>query len=482
MTIESKTLWATKVLFIFAIVYPLLLFPGALFFKPVSLFDVQSQTVEMYQQLPKVLLLLVTGLLGFLTFKPKIRNNPFLWLIVTHLGLVIAGCLNSRDELTFSILGPDRRMDGLLYQTGLVLFALFVYQVVRRKPDVIRTLLFGLFWSGIIQSVLVGLQRFNLDFIGRLVSWKALQAPVGSVGQPGMLAGLLLVSLLAGLWLYGVETNQRNRWLMLAGILLVAAATGITTNRSVLLGLSIGLVGLNLKRRSWEILAVSGLSLLVLFGANTWLQSKSTNREYADPTTGKTRILFWKLALSNVLKIPGEPLIGGGPDAFRLSILRDPQVDKLLPIYRLEYGWPRNTKVLKAVITQEKDSPLRSRSLTVTFDHYKNTKNLTLDYPIILDKTHNMLLDRLLDYGGFSVLVWLMLYLFPVWRGIRNPNALHSGVSWIILGTFIYYFTWFPVIQVEPLHILMVAVGWALFAKEPAADNNLVQTPKAKAA
>ncbi|MER3482774.1 MAG: hypothetical protein C4332_06110 [Meiothermus sp.] len=477
----SKTFWATRVLFIFTIVYPLFLFPGALFSKPTSLFDAQSQTVEMYQQLPKVVILLVAGLLGLLTFKPKTRNNPFLWLLLAHLVLVLAGCLNSRDEITFSILGPDRRMDGLLYQTGLVLFTLFVYEVVRRKPDAIRTLFLGLFWSGLIQSILVLLQRFDLDVIGRLVSWNAFQAPVGSIGQPGMLAGLLLVSLLTGLWLYTMESNRQYQWLLLAGIMLVAAATGMTTNRSVLLGLGIGLVGLNLNQRSWKILIVSCLSMLALFGANVGL-NRFEQRKYADPTTGTSRILFWKLALGNLLGIPGQPMIGGGPDAFRLSILRNPQVDKLLPIYRLEYGWPSNTKVAKAEITQERNAPLRSNSLTVTFDYYKTQKSLTLDYPLTLDKTHNMLLDRLLDYGGFSVLVWLLLYLFPTWRGFHNPNALHSGVSWISLGIFIYYLTWFPVIQVEPLHLLVVAVGWALFTKEPVASNNLVQSPKAKTA
>lgn len=480
MTAQNNVKQATQGLFIFVIVYPLFLFPGALFLKPETLFDIHSQSVEWFQQLPKVLLLLAAGLLGFLTFKPQNKKDPFLWLLGLHLLLVIVGCLNARDALTFSILGPDRRMDGLLYQTGLVLFSIFVYQTLRLKPDALPTLLLGLLWSGFIQSLVVLLQKVHLDVIGPLISWKSIQAPLGSVGQPGMLAGLLLVSLSAGLLLYIAERNERNRWFLLAGIILVAAATGATTNRSSLIGLAIILAALNIQQRSWKMAILSSLTVLTIFCANTWLIEKASNREYTNTTTGQSRILFWRLAISNLAKIPGEPFIGGGPDAFRLSILRDPQVKQLLPIYALEYGWPANARILNAKITQEDGSPLRSKLLTVTFYKYKGEKDQTIDFPLILDKTHNMLLDRLLDYGGFSLLIWMLLYLLPAWRLIHNKsNFIYPGVGWILVGLFAYYLAWFPVVQVEPLHLLVVAVAWTLLSKElvPPAKSRLDRPP-----
>lgn len=84
-----------------------------------------------------------------------------------------------------------------------------------------------------------------------------------------------------------------------------------------------------------------------------------------------------------------------------------------------------------------------------------------------LDKAHNLILDRLLTFGLLGVLVWLGLYLYPVLRGWRG-TLLQRSLATSLLAVFVYYLFWFPVPQVEPLHLVLIAAAWALLAQNPA--------------
>ncbi|MCL6525377.1 MAG: hypothetical protein K6T57_00715 [Thermaceae bacterium] len=473
--------FAQRSLFIFALVYPLVLFPGAPFMPLAQWQNSGYDSAELFQLLPKICFLFLAGLIGFMVSRPIPWREPLVWLLGGHLGLVVLGAMLSGDDFTFNFLGPPRRMDGIFYHLGLVLLGIFVYSTLRRDPQRgLRIALLGLFWSGVVQAGVALLQRLGVDVFSPLVRYFPYNAPVGTIGQPGMLAGLLLGSFLAALVFYRLSEGK-PRWGILLGVLVIAAAIGVSTNRSALIALVVGLVGLNLSQRSLGLFGASILAMLALLGGKYLLPNPhGFARGYGDTLTFKIRLQIWQIALEEIQKNPRLLLTGGGPDAFKLAMLRNPPVDRLMEAYRQELNWPSNATISKVQVVQDPDAPLRTKQLWVTFSTYGEYKNHTVVYDFLLDKAHNFLLDRLLDYGLLSVLIWILLYLFPLWRDIPHKTSSFGGLAWILVGLFVYYLAWFPVVQVEPLHVLLIAVTWALLVPERISIRS-VRTVAAKA-
>jgi O-antigen ligase len=467
MTTAKYLPFAQRSLFIFALVYPLVLFPGAPFMPLAQWQNSGYDSAELFQLLPKICFLFLAGLMGFMISRPIAWRDPLIWLLGGHLGLVILGSGLSGDDFTFSFLGPPRRMDGIFYHLGLVLLGIFVYSTIKRDPQKgVRMALSGLFWSGLIQAVIAMLQRLGVDLFSPLVRYFPYNAPVGTIGQPGMLAGLLLCAFLAALVLYHI-TEGKYRWGIVLGLLVIAAGVGVASNRSALIALVVGAIGLNISQRSIQLFFVSALAMMALLGGKYLLPNiAGFERDYGDTVTFNIRLHIWNIALEELKQNPRLFLTGGGPDGFKLAMLRNPPVDKLLKAYSQELGWPSNAKISKVQILQDPSAPLRTKQIWVTFSEYGRQKNYTVVYDFLLDKAHNFILDRLLAYGLFAVAVWLLLYLYPLWRAIISRNSSLFGFSWILAGLFVYYLAWFPVVQVEPLHILTIAAAWAVLAQE----------------
>lgn len=444
----------------FAALFPLVIVPGALFWKPGLIFDTElAQALELFQLFPKVMVLLLVGLLGMLSLKELQWRKPFVMLLSVHLVLVMVSSLNAGDDWSYVLLGPQRRLDGLLYHLGLVLFGIFAYQALLRLPNLRTTLMIALFVGGTIQAVLALLQRLQLDPIGPLVKWSMYSSPVGSLSHPGMLAGLLLPTILLGIWLGSKQSRVEYRWLVLLGLFLSALALGATTNRAALVALIVGVIGLVLSQRTWNTLFISIFAIASVFCVQFVIPNpQGFTREYTATNTLESRFQIWALAYQSLSKIPGAPWIGGGPDAFRLSLLRDPPVDDLLELTKVELAWPKNARIANAAVIQPPEEQLRSKYLYVEFAQYGDLTNIKQNYPIILDKAHNLLLDRLLAFGGLSAIVWVVLYLYPIWKSWRNRSL---AWIWITVALMVYYLAWFPVILNEPLHLLIVAMAWS---------------------
>jgi O-antigen ligase len=451
---------STISLIAFTTFFPLVIVPGAPFWKPGLIFDTElAQALEMFQLFPKVLVLLLIGLLGMLSLREIQWRKPFVLLLSVHLLLVLVSSLNARDDLSYALLGPQRRLDGLLYHLGLVLFGIFAYQMLLKLPNLRITLMAALFVGGTIQAVLALLQRLQLDPIGPLVKWSMYSSPVGSLSHPGMLAGLLLPTILLGIWLTIEQSRKEYRWLTLLGLFLSALALGATANRAALIALIVGVVGLSLIHRTWRTLLISAFAVMSVFCVQFVVPNpQGFTREYTATNTLESRFQIWALAYQSLSKIPGAPLIGGGSDAFRLSLLRDPPIADLLELTKTELAWPQDAQVANATVVMPPQEQLRSRYIHVEFERFGGQANIKRDYPITLDKAHNLLLDRLLAFGGLSAMLWVVLYLFPVWKSWRNRNL---AWLWIMIALMVYYLAWFPVVGTEPLHLLLVAMGWA---------------------
>lgn len=420
--------------------------------------------------LPRILLLLFVGILGLLQAQRGIAayRSPFAVLLLVYLISVVLGSLNAQDDDASSvILGGRGRLDGLLYQVGLVLFGIFAYRVLRREASSAIAALRVMVLGGSLEAVILMAQKLGAEFVGPLVRGVPYEAPVGTIGHPGMAAGFLLPLVFVGLGLWLLAEGRKRAWLLLQ-VLLIAAGLGVTTNKASLLALIGILLIWNVIQRQPRLLWASGLVLLSLFAAKELLPNRlGFDRSYADPATGKTRLIIWKLAWEATRTIPGWPVLGGGPDAFRLALIRHIPIEHLLEEYRLEYGWPLQARVKEIKPLWRADDPLRSRSFLVEFENWTGSGKAAKILMYFLDKAHNLILDRLLTFGLLGVLVWLGLYLYPVLRGWRG-TLLQRSLATSLLAVFVYYLFWFPVPQVEPLHLVLIAAAWALLAQNPA--------------
>lgn len=431
------------------------------------------QPGEMLWLFPRLMLLGLVGLLGVLQARGlQSYRNPFSYLLLLYLLFVVLGGLNSRDDdISALILGPESRMDGLIYQAGLVLMALFAYRVLREHQAIWSLLLSGLVVAGVLESAVLILQRLALDPIGPLVRGLAFETPVGTMGNNGIVAGFMVVVLIGGMGLFLRASGTVQRVLLALALLMVALGLGVTTNKASVYALIAVLVLWNLLRRERWLLGLSvGLLAMVLSAQSLVPNRLDFNRSLTDPATGKTRLVIWELALKAATQLPLSPLIGSGPDGFRLALLRHIPPEDLMREYRLEYGWPPEATIREIQTLYEPGDPIRSKAFLVFLDNYKSdTGKQGLIYKVYLDKAHNLLLDRLISYGLFAVLITVVLYLWPVWRLIRKANVFEQSILVALLAAFLYYLFWFPVVQVEPIHMVFVAMAWAMLGKPAAA-------------
>lgn len=470
-------------LFAFIVIFPLVFVPWALFVeRPGVLSDsIRVDLMERFFYLPKLIVFSLFALLAGLETRKGSWRNPWTVLLCLHGLVVLLSSMNAQDELTFMLLGGAQRFDGTVYQVALVLFGVFVFQTLQRTPHGIRWLLHALVIASSVQAVLVVLQRMGIDLVAANIRWMAFHGPGGSIGHHGMLAGFLLPVAVVALWLLLHARNWREKaWLGL-GLALTVLAMSVISNRSSIIGLAVGLVVVILRRRDFVTFVLATVVLLMALFAKPVVPVG--NNIYTDLTatlTLQTRTMIWPLTWRAIQGIRGQPLIGGGPDAFRLWLLRARPVDELVKLNALELGWPKNTVVSSARMSLQPGLPIRDTLLTVKFKQFGEKQNLEERYTTDLDRAHNYLLDRFVAFGGLSALVWLGLFMYPVVRWLPwlfrpgnvvprtalgaspQDGTLGFGLVAAIVGLSVYYLTWFPVMQTEPLILVLLAAAWVL--------------------
>lgn len=470
----------STLLTVFVAVFPLVFVPGALLWNPPIIDDtLRAQAMEQFFFLPKLVVLCVFGLLALLEARKQSWRHVWVGLLVAYLVLVILSAGSAQDTLTYVLLGGQQRLDGVLYQVALALIGIFAHQTFVRDPAGIPKVIAAFVAAGMVQSVLVVIQQLGFDPVATFVRWQAFGAPGGSIGHPGMVAGLLLPALVLSVWQLLELRGVRSKVWWGSTTVTLAVGLSVVSNRTALIALGVALAFVVLRRRSLETLAVVGMvTLFVVFVRDAIPSPKGPNRDLVSTQTLETRRMIWPLALQASRETRGQPFIGGGPDAFRLWTLRSVPLGQFVPLLGLELGWPSDAIIEGAEVVRPPDGPVRDSLLRVRFARFGDRKNVTQDFPITLDRAHNLVLDRLVAYGGLSALIWLVLYLYPllkpVWDGLvrlrtdglprsreSDPTGvLSGGLMAAVLGLSVYYLAWFPVMQVEPLHLILLAAAW----------------------
>lgn len=431
---------------------------------------------EQFLYLPKLLFLVAVGVLGLLEVRKLITKSVFLFLLLANLVLVILSTLNARDEIAYSLLGPSQRFDGILYHFGLFAIGTFAYLSLRNAPQQFHWIAVGLVAGCSVQTLIVVLQRLNLDPVTPLRLWQDFNAPLGTLGHPGMVAALLLPGILVALW-QGIEDKQRRyRLLWISAALFSAAGLGITSNSAAFYGLVATLIAINLLRRNWLLLFLSSLLVVAVLIPRTVLPNprsfEKNSQSYQDTSTLETRFVIWQIALKAIQETPLQPILGGGPDALKLAQLRNPPLDLLAKQYALEFRWPKDAIVKDAYIKKFPGENIKIRDQWIAFElgQFDGQKNVTKEFGFAIDRAHNYGLDRWLAFGLISVAIWLILYLYPVYLSLRQGHWL----GWVFVALMIYYLAWFPVMQVEPVHLILLAAAWALLSSSRPANETTV--------
>lgn len=449
-----------NLLCVFIVLLPIFIYPAYLvegIGRPI--FIPNAETVHL---IPRLLLVGAVAILGWRFWSTR---GLFSGLLAGFAITVLVSSLNANDPAgwTFTLLGGKQRMDGLVYQFLLVALGIAAYGAIRQSPHLLPRILWALLLSGVLQAFLILLQSFGIDLVGPAIGGSSFKEYMGSMGHIGVAAGFLLVVAVASLSLLNTtHSNKTLFYLVIVGILFVSLGLGITQNRAAAYAL-VGTVML------FTLIGFSPQRLLIGIGMllSTFLvpqllpDKQNIERGYANTATLESRFVMWQLAYESLRYIPGAPLIGGGPDAFLLTLTKHFSTERLLDFYRVEHQWPANATI-KEIKSIDPPDMGRDRLLRVYFSEYGDRKDVQGAYLVRLDKVHNMLFDRLVAYGIFASLAWLVLLVYPVYL-VWRQKKLHVSTLWLVLPAMgIYYLAWFPVIQLEPIYMILIAGIWAI--------------------
>lgn len=415
---------------------------------------------------PRVLLVSVVGLIGLLLLPAgkRLHRTAFTFSMLVYLVVVYISTLLAHDDWSFKILGGVGRLDGLFYQTGLVMFGIFAYDLIKLSKDknkLIHAALSILAISGGLEAAILIMQRIGIDLVA-LIHGGYYWTPVGTIGHPGMVAGFLIISIFSALWLSENTASPLTKILTYVLVALVSVGIGISANKSSTFAILTVLILLLLVRRDGKTLLALALFSLGVFIITPYIPNYiEFNRNLVDTRTGKTRLLIWKMAVEAIAKTPGQPLIGAGPDGFLITLGTKIPIRELLQEYRIEYDWPKDAKIIDIKLLFTEKDPLRSRAFMVTLENYPTPgKTHRIIYRYYLDKAHNLFLDRAVSYGILAAAIWLYLFLFPIFKLYRRKDAASLYLAGGVLALFIYYLAWFPVPQTEPLYLTWLVIAW----------------------
>jgi hypothetical protein len=453
-------------LIVFAALYPFILIPGALFFTPAIIDDSTYQAVyENFFILPKVLFMGVFATLGLVITRKIWTRDVFVWLAIGHLMFVTLSSFNANDDWTFIFLGPQWRLDGLLYHIFLTFLMIAAYFTLKSQPKAWNTIILVLVIGGCVETVIFMFQRLNLDPINPLLfSYGRVSTNItGTMSNRGYLAAWLLPIAILGLpKLFQKKYHDYTLFFWIIALFLIIIGLSLTDNRTAIYSFYFTLFIWNIFYKSIKNMLISILIAFIATIAPFLAPNVSSKeiRTFGDTTSLSTRTQIWQLTVNATHDVPLFPLLGGGADALRLSMLRNLPIQPYVKLIGLELGW-KNYEVDSAAVVVP-DNQLRLSEISVKFKRFGTEKNVTKNYLIELDRAHNYFLDRLIAFGIFSVFIWAILFFYPVWLGIWNRTSVTIfSISLALIAVILYYILWFPDNQAEPLHIIIISSAWA---------------------
>ncbi len=417
--------------------------------------------------------LVIMGAVTLFYLRPAHFRSWLAGLFSVHLVFVVASVLVARDDWLIGVLGNQSRYDGLLYHAAIVVVAIVGFNFFRRWPRLIDIALKFYFGAAVFQSLLIVLQRTGV----KAVSWILLDSdmtmpPVGTIGNAGFAAGFILPAVVLLFVEVSAGSSQRNRLWALAALSLTAIGLALTDNKASFYALIFVLFGVVVVRFRVRTVVLAAVTVAIIFTGRGLVPDLFGVQESLNPQRSASgRILIWRAALEAVVHTPGQPVVGGGPDAFELAQYRE-QVDPktLIPFYHVccwseFYQEGDNPEFVGVESRYQEHQDLRGKVFAYELRKADGSLFVINQTPVV-DKAHNLYLDTLLSYGVFSALAWLAIYLVPIAKFWRSRAPLPFALAWALIGLQIYFLVWFTAISVEPFFVILVAAAWALMPQK----------------
>ena len=298
------------------------------------------------------------------------------------------------------------RMTGIVFIWYAILFSILVTAYFSANPQKLQKFLsYLVIVSGVVATAGI-LQRIIPNFL-----MHAGDRVAGTFGNPIYLGGFTAQLLLIAAYLAYVHRKKAIVWWYVAAALLNVTALYLSGTRSALVGLAGALVviGIYVARRLWQLgkkelviglavgifAAVSFLFALprIVPSLENSMLARVTNVGAALDSTGSTRLIAWKIAITGFLE---RPVLGWGPENFFF-----------------------------------------------VFNKFYNPKSLTFgSYETWFDHAHNAVFDVLVTQGAVGFALYLLQYGVIFWMCLktRSTDENQNLLSAVLFGIFVLHF------------------------------------------
>jgi O-antigen ligase len=297
----------------------------------------------------------------------------------------IASALNS--GFGFSFTDGFERMEGLLNYSYLAVYFVIAASILKSKSEWLTLLRWALSVSTLV-AIYALLQVFNFSWLIALEGERV----TGTLGNAGFLAGYLLLGIF--LTLYLLHNFSRRSVKILYGVAIVVQAVALyfTQTRGAFLGLLAGIlvyaVGsaiVQQGKRKIVIISLLGIMLIALVSAGIVYRGSIANA-FTHDVTIRNRLLLWEVSWPAIL---AKPVFGWGAGNFDVAFNThyNPQLSEFF------------------------------------FDH-----------------AHNTILDIVVRFGLFGVVLYLAFIvsmLWGVWR-LRSITLLALLAGWFVHNLFLF--------------------------------------------
>ncbi len=349
-------------------------------------------------------------------FWQKIRRGPValpFWLLVALFGIFALATIFSLNP-SFSFLGSPYRGGGFLTFGLCIIFAIFLFLIVKKK-DWQKLLDFTLL-IGAIAAVLAIFQKFGL-FSSYLVAYKG--QVISTMGGP-MFFALYEILLIFLALTFGVIAKGKKKIFYFSIFILIFAGILLAASRSVFFGLAIGfpffiffypLKNISDKKHAKKIIRVKILAgILLVLGVLG---------------------VFWLQTQPQIVQSLKENKIFGTTFGRTWSIIGESSIPQYIARSRGN-GW----KVLSEGI---KDRPLLGygpENLAIAFDKYYDPALLGITSATgsagkWWDRGHNFVFDIVISAGIPALIIYLSLFGALFWRlqGIKRNQRQSTIIS-----------------------------------------------------
>jgi O-antigen ligase/tetratricopeptide (TPR) repeat protein len=351
-----------------------------------------------------------------------LHAEPIFWSLMAFLGAATLSAILSPAP-THSFFGDFERMGGVWAWVHLVVFFLLLRTL--RDQD----------WTLVLNAALVVSLAVSVNAIAQhagLMGDHTVTASAATIGNSGLLAGYLLITIALAGYLASASARYRVYYLAAAGVNSVALV--YAQNRSSVVGLVLGAVVGSVifaslaagSKRKWTTLALAGAFAVAVAGVSVGIR--------AFPASGVTRYVptvLQRLALSNP----------AGSDESR-------------------------TMQWRAAIEGFKDRPLLGYGLenhNLVWSAHFDPGIYRIDTEIY-DRTHNQFLETLATTGliGASAFLGLWIAIGVTLVGAFRAGRLSASALSILTGLQVayatYLFFWFVDLNSTMLWILVAAL------------------------